>query len=246
MDFAINVKNIYKAFRNFAGRHLEVLSDIDLQINQGEFFVLLGPSGCGKSTLLRILAGLDKDFRGQINYSADLKTSDISFVFQQFALLPWLSVAQNTSLGLVAKKLPEQEIHNTAAKELKTFGLEKLAHQYPKELSGGQKQRVGLARAFATNPKLLFMDEPFSALDSFTAKELREELLRVWQERQPTVVMVTHNISEAIELGDRIAVMSTHPGKIEKIVPNPLSRPRPMRGKEVFDLEDELYKLVRP
>ena len=244
MDIAISLKNIYKSFRNFSGKHLEVLSNIDLEIKAGEFFVLLGPSGCGKSTLLRIISGLDKDFRGQVN--STFEAADLNFVFQQFSLLPWLNVEQNIALGLIARKKADSEIRTIVNNELKTFGLEKLAQSYPKELSGGQKQRVGLARAFATSPKLLFMDEPFSSLDSFIAKELREELLRVWQARKPTVIMVTHNISEAIELADRIAVMSSHPGKIEKIVQNSLSRPRPMRGKEVFDLEDELYRLVKP
>ena len=245
-DNTIIIKNVFKSFRNFSGRHLEVLSEINLQIQEGEFFVLLGPSGCGKSTLLRIMSGLDKEFRGQVNNSGDFKNSDISFVFQQFALLPWLTLEQNVALGLIARKVEDSKVRTIVNNELKAFGLEKLAGSYPKELSGGQKQRVGLARAFATNPKLLFMDEPFSALDSFIAKELREKLLRVWQARKPTVIMVTHNISEAIELADRIAVMSSRPGKIEKIVLNPLSRPRPMRGKEVFALEDELYGLVKP
>ncbi len=222
------------------------MADINLEIPQGEFFVLLGPSGCGKSTLLRIMTGLDKDFRGELSYSKGFKAEDISFVFQQFALLPWLTVEQNVGLGLVARKFPENEIRKIVTDQLKAFSLEKYSNHYPKELSGGQKQRVGLARAFATSPKLLFMDEPFSALDSFIAKELREELLRVWQESRPTVIMVTHNINEAIELGDRIAVMSSRPGKIEKIVHNSLARPRPMRGTQVFEMEDELYKLVKP
>lgn len=246
METAISVKNINKSFKNFAGKQQEVLADINLDIPQGEFFVLLGPSGCGKSTLLRIMSGLDKDFQGRVFYGENFKASDASFVFQQFAILPWLTVEENVGLGLVARNFPENKIRGIVDKELKAFGLEKYGARYPKELSGGQKQRVGLARAFATSPKLLFMDEPFSALDSFTSKELREELLRVWLERKPTVVMVTHNILEAIELGDRIAVMSTRPGKIEKIVINSLVRPRPMRGAQVFEMEDELYKLVKP
>jgi len=246
MENAVKLTNAYKSFQNFAGKRQEVLSDINLEIQEGEFFVLLGPSGCGKSTLLRILSGLDKDFRGHLDFAPGFKLADISFVFQQFAILPWLTVEENVSLGLMAKNLGANEIKQIVNQELKSFGLEKHADHYPKELSGGQKQRVGLARAFATSPKLLFMDEPFSALDSFTAKELREELLRVWEERKPTVIMVTHNINEAIELGDRIAVMSTRPGKIEKIVSNSLARPRPMRGSQVFEMEDELYKLVKP
>jgi NitT/TauT family transport system ATP-binding protein len=246
MNSAIITNNISKTYRSFSGKRFEVLENINIKIEEGEFFVLLGPSGCGKSTLLRILSGLDTDFKGEMNYAPGFSVKDINFVFQQFALLPWLSVEDNVGLGLVAKNVAEKQRREIVATELESFGLTKYANHFPKELSGGQKQRVGLARAFATNPKLLFMDEPFSALDSFIAKELRAELLEVWEKRKPTIVMVTHNILEAIELSSRIAVMSSRPGKIDKIVNNPLSRPRPMRGKEVFDLEDELYKLVRP
>lgn len=246
MPWAVATENLSKYFKSFSGRRQEVLDGINLQIRQGEFFVLLGPSGCGKSTLLRLLSGLDLDFKGKISFSEEISPEETSFVFQQFALLPWLNVEQNVGLGLIARGETEAKIRQTVLEQLRLFGLEKYGSRFPKELSGGQKQRVGLARAFAANPKLLFMDEPFSALDSFIAKELRLELLRVWQERKPTIVMVTHNISEAVELADRVAVMSSHPGKIEKILANPLPRPRPMRGKEVFDLEDELYKLVKP
>src|SRR5438132_1362744 len=154
MQNVVELSHVHKFFRNFAGHRLEVLSDINLDIHPGEFFVLLGPSGCGKSTLLRILSGLDGDFHGQIKYANNFQLSDANFVFQQFAILPWLTVEENVSLGLIAKNFNEYKIKQIVKEELKTFGLENYAGRYPKELSGGQKQRVGLARAFATSPKL--------------------------------------------------------------------------------------------
>ncbi len=245
MSNSIILQKISKHFKSFHGRRFEALSDINLEIKQGEFFVILGPSGCGKSTLLRIMSGLDQDFGGDVKIESNA-SKNIGFVFQQFSLLPWLTVEQNVGLGLISKNLPPNQITQIVKNELKSFGLEKHSKNFPKELSGGQKQRVGLARAFASNPEILFMDEPFSSLDSFISKELRKELLMVWQQRKPTVVMVTHSILEAIELGDRIAVMSSQPGKIEKIIKNPIARPRTMRSKEVFEMEDCLYQLVKP
>ena len=246
MPASITVKNISKDFRDDQGKILPALENINLKITPGEFFILLGPSGCGKSTLLRIMSGLEKDFEGQVLLSKGLTALDFSFVFQQFALLPWLTVSQNIELGLVARDISPHKRYTIVERELKQFKLEQFGRHFPHELSGGMKQRVGIARALATEPKIIFMDEPFSALDSFIAKELREELLQVWQQRKPTIVMVTHNIQEALELGDRIAVMTPRPGKIEKVIQNPLSRPRPMRSKEIFDLEDQLYKLIKP
>ena len=178
---------------------------------------------------------------------------DFSFVFQQFALLPWLTVSENISIGLVARNVSARHVKERVNKELKRFGLENFGDEYPRELSGGMRQRVGIARALATDPKVIFMDEPFSELDSFTAEELRKELLRIWQnpewiggEARPTIVMVTHIVEEAIELADRIAVLTPRPAKIERIVKNGLPRPRELRSQAFYALEDELYRLIRP
>jgi NitT/TauT family transport system ATP-binding protein len=240
----ITIKNVSKKFDD-PGKELTVLKDIDLTIHESEFLTLVGPSGSGKSTILRIISGLEKKFDGEVIFG-DITKNDFSFVFQEFALLPWLTIYKNIELGLITKQLTEAEKKLRVERELKRFDLEKFAHSRTHELSGGQRQRVGVARALATDPKVIFMDEPFSELDSFTAEELRGELLQIWQERKPTIVMVTHIIEDAIELSDRIAVLSPRPGQIEKVVENHLPRPRAKRSPEFFKLEDEIYKLIKP
>lgn len=246
MSSLISAKKINKFFLDDKRKKLQALLDIDLEVKQGQFLVLLGPSGCGKSTLLRIFAGLDSNFEGNLEYSKDFNFQEIGFVFQDFALLPWLNVEQNIGLGLLEKAIPEHTKAEIINKEMKSLGLDKYAKHFPHELSGGQKQRVGIARALVVNPKIIFMDEPFSALDSFNAKALREDLLKIWLEKHITIVLVTHNILEAIELADEIVVMSPRPGRIEKKMLNSLARPRSMRSEQVFVLEDELYKSVKP
>ncbi len=245
MSTIITQKNISKIFKDFKGHKFQALHDINLTIEEGEFFILLGPSGCGKSTLLRIMSHLESDFKGTQEYRSDIRREDMAFVFQQFALLPWLTVEQNVSIGLEARGELTKENKKEIAELLKSLGLEKFAHEYPKGLSGGMKQRVGIARALAVNPKIMFLDEPFSALDSFNAKTLRADLIKIWKERKMTVVMVTHNIEEALELGDRIGIMSSRPGTLGEIVVNTLPRPRELRSKEFFDMEDKLTSLVK-
>ncbi len=242
----ITLNRVTKVFDEDTPHRLVGVEDISLSIAEGEFFIFAGPSGCGKSTLLRMISGIDHDFRGDITIAGGLTPADFGFVFQQFALLPWLTVAENVALGLTARHVPPDMLKHTVQKELKIFGLEKFSHSHPHELSGGMRQRAGIARALATNPKILFMDEPFSELDSFTAAALRKEILGVWEERKPTIVMVTHLIPEALELADRIAILTPRPGKIEKIITNTLPRPRDPRSAAFFKLEDELYNLIKP
>jgi len=255
MKSLITLTHVSKEFVEEGESGVTALDDINLEIFPGEIFVFVGPSGCGKSTILRIMSGLEKKFSGNVALGEGISQKDFSFVFQQFALLPWLTVAENISMGLVARNVPSRHIKERVNKELKRFGLEKFGDDHPHELSGGMRQRVGIARALATDPKVIFMDEPFSELDSFTAEELRKELLRIWQdpdwvkgERRspPTIVLVTHIVEEALELGDRIAVLTPRPGKIERIVTNSLSRPRELRSQSFHTLEDELYRLIRP
>ncbi len=246
MNPVITIKHIGKIFDEELNEHLTVLKNINLEIGQGEFFVFVGPSGSGKSTLLRIMSGLEKDYEGEIVLGSGITPLDMSFVFQQFAILPWLTVFQNIELPLIARGVLVTDRHGKVMEELRKFRLEKFAHSRPRDLSGGMRQRVGVARALITNPKIVFMDEPFSELDSFTAEELREELLALWQERRPTIVMVTHIIEEAIQLADRITVLTPRPGMVEKVVQNHLPRPRLKRSEEFYRLEDQLYKLIRP
>ena len=246
MDTLLILKHISKTFTEDRGQKFLALKNIELEIVAGEFFVIVGPSGSGKSTLLRIMSGLEPNYGGGVEYAPGLERSDIGFVFQQFALFPWLNVFENIALGLRARHLSEEVVKKRTEKELGRFGLEKFADSFPKELSGGMRQRVGIARALAVDPKVIFMDEPFSELDSFTAEKLRKEFLRVWKETGQTIIMVTHLVEEALELADRIAVLTPRPGKIEKIIINSLPRPRDKRSQEFFRLEDELYKLIKP
>jgi ABC-type nitrate/sulfonate/bicarbonate transport system ATPase subunit len=243
---AIRISNLSKTFKSFSGKKLEVLHDVNLSVAPGEFFVLLGPSGSGKSTLLRIIAGIERDYTGDLTFAPGYERSDMSFVFQHFALMPWLTVAENVGLPLVARGIPQSEHAALVTPLLQRFGLEKFGGSYPKELSGGMQQRVGFARALVSKPKLLLLDEPFSALDSFIAAELRELLLGIWTEEQPTIVMVTHNIQEALELGSRVGVMTSRLGQVEHLVPVPLPRPRNMRSEHFFELEDRLLGYVKP
>jgi NitT/TauT family transport system ATP-binding protein len=242
---AISLDHIVKTYPKNGGSFI-ALEDITLDVARGEIFVFLGPSGCGKSTLLRIICGLDQPTSGTVTFGAGHTPADVSFVFQQFALLPWLTVAENVGLGLTARHTPRATCERRVRAELERFHLDQFADARPHELSGGMKQRVGIARAFATDPKIICMDEPFSELDSFTAMELRGELLDLWKERQPTIVLVTHLIPEAITLADRIAVLSPQPGRVEAIVPVNLPRPRKPRSRAFFALEDQLTALVRP
>lgn len=227
-------------------KKLKVLDNITIDVNRGEFLVLLGPSGSGKSTFLRVLSGLEKGYTGTLSFAPDFTNDDVSFVFQQSGVFPWLSVYENVAIGLRHRKESEVMVAKKVNTAIKELGLSKFAHSFPHELSGGMKQRVGIARALVTDPKVIFMDEPFSGLDSFIASELRKELLRIWEAKGMTIVLVTHLVSEAIEMADRIAVVTPRPASIEKIIVNKLKRPRPNRTKPFFDLEDKINKLVQP
>jgi NitT/TauT family transport system ATP-binding protein len=246
MQPIITLDHVTKVFRDTPHGHVAAVEDISLAIAAGEFFVFLGPSGSGKSTLLRLMSGLEKSYRGKITFSAEVSRADISFVFQQFALWPWLTVSENIGIGLVARHESDRVCHDRVERELARFGLTKFAASHPRELSGGMRQRVGIARALAVEPKIIFMDEPFSELDSFTAAALRQEILTIWKETRSTIVMVTHLIEEALELADRVAVLTARPGKIEKIIENTMPRPRQKRSREFFAMEDMLYTFVSP
>lgn len=245
MEPLISLTNISKTFVE-NGRRFSTLSNITITIQDKEFFIFVGPSGCGKSTLLRIMSGLEKTHEGHVTLQDNLTQRDMAFVFQQFALFPWLTVEENIGFGLLARHMPEDEKKEIVQKELLCFGLKNFSKTYPRDLSGGMRQRVGIARALATAPRILFMDEPFSELDSFTAEELRKELLELWRERKPTIIMVTHIVEEAIELADRIAVMTPRPGHIEAIFENNLERPRKERSEEFYHLEDAITKVIQP
>ncbi len=235
------LKNIGKTFPAKEGkRGVHVLDDVNLTVNQGEFLLLLGPSGCGKSTLLRIITGLETHTHGTIEFHTPFDINDVSFVFQNFGLLPWLTVERNIELGLIGRNVPADKRKNKVHKILLQFGLSDFALHRPRDLSGGMKQRVGLARAFVTDPNIIFLDEPFSELDFFTAKNLREVLIDMWREKKTTIIMVSHYIEEAVLLADRIAVFSDRPGTIIEVVKDELPRPRDYRSQPFFAKEDEV------
>lgn len=203
------------------------LSAITLDVGRGEIVALLGGSGCGKTTLLRLVAGLDRPSEGAIHLDGEAiaePRADVGVIFQEPRLFPWLSVAENIGFGL--SHLSTFERDGLVTNALVRIGLAGYEKRWPRELSGGQQQRVAIARALVTRPKLLLMDEPFSALDATTRTSLHGHLLALWQESRPTVVMVTHDVEEAVTLADRIVVMQPKPGRIFDELDNPLARPR--------------------
>ncbi len=235
----IQVKNVTKHFDEDEKR-VQVLRDINLDVREYEFLMLLGPSGSGKSTLLRLLTGLEEPDSGSVKKT----NANISFVFQDFALFPWLNVEQNIRFGLDMNNVHGGLKNRIVADLVAEMGLQGFERAYPRELSGGMKQRVGIARALAMSPKIIFFDEPFSALDTFTEVKLRQEVLKIWREHKVTVVMVTHSVEEALLMADRIAVFTARPGTIEKIIDNPFPRPRNVHSKQFVAMVEKISKMV--
>ena len=224
----IAVHNLTKAFYKKQGS-VTALDDITLSIDDGEFVCLVGPSGCGKTTLLRILAGLENPSLGEFTIATDGEDRPLqSMVFQERGIIPWLTVEENVAFGLKMRHLPNKVVNERTSYYLKKTGLDKYASLYPKELSGGMKQRVSIARAFANDPEILLMDEPFAALDEQNKFILQEELLSIWAETNKTVLFITHSIDEALLLSDRILLMSSQPGRIIQEIKVEMPRPRTM------------------
>ncbi|GHV31884.1 ABC transporter ATP-binding protein [Clostridia bacterium] len=215
------------------------LSDFSLTVRAGEFVTVVGPSGCGKSTLLDILVGLAEPDEGEILIDGKAVRGpalDRGIVMQGYALFPWRSVRKNIEFGLEIKKVPKKERAELASHFIKLVGLEGFENHYPYELSGGMQQRVAIARALAYDPEVLFMDEPFAAVDAQTRETMQDELLSIWEKTNKTVIFVTHSIEEAVGLADRVAVVSKSPGHIREVVD--VNLPRPRRVSEVRDTTD--------
>jgi len=203
------------------------LRDFSLEVQEGEFLCIVGPSGCGKSTFLRILGGLISSTSGEINLMPGAEDVPLqSIVFQEYAIFPWKTVIDNVAFGLQMRGVPRRERQGIAQDWLRKVGLVKFADSYPHQLSGGMKQRVSIARAFANNPEILLMDEPLGALDAQTRAVLQEELIRLWEVLRKTVVYITHSIEEAVLLGDRVVLMTAHPGTNKSEFVVPFKRPR--------------------
>lgn len=227
MTRKIIVKDLRVAFPAQAGAPIEALDALSLQVGEGELACVVGPSGCGKTTLLRVLADLQTPTSGTATIRADDPARPLKgVVFQGAGLFPWLTVTQNVAYGLALRGVSRKEREATARQWIGEVGLQRFADTYPTQLSGGMQQRVGLARAFAYDPEVLLMDEPFGALDAQTRLVLQELLLEQWERQRKTVVFVTHSIEEALTIGDRIFVMSARPGRILVEISVPFERPR--------------------
>lgn len=243
-------RGIEKFYLQPDGGKIEVISPTDIKIMPGQILALLGPSGCGKSTLLRILTGLARPSAGEVLWhgrSLADQPPNVGIVFQSFALFPWLTVLQNVEAPLEARGVAAVERHKRALRILDAVGLDGFENAYPKELSGGMKQRVGFARALVIEPEVLFMDEPFSALDVLTAETLRGELLELWQDRKiPTraIFIVTHNIEEAVELADRAIVLASNPAHIREDFEITLAQPRSRKSEAFEALVDHIYRVL--
>jgi NitT/TauT family transport system ATP-binding protein len=228
--------------KRFAGADADVLRGVNLSIERGEFVSIIGPSGCGKSTLLKMVAGLASCSSGEIAVNGMTPKNArelVSFVFQDATLLPWLTVERNVALALELENRTPLQIKKTVAKLLELVGLEKVSKSYPRQLSGGMKMRVSIARALATRPRLLLMDEPFAALDEMTRDRMNEELLRLRAEQNWTVMFVTHSVAEAVFLSSRVIVLAPHPGRIAQDIAVNLPYPRTEATRE-SDAYDEL------
>ena len=243
----LRVQRISKSFQSKNGR-VYVLEDINLEIQQGEFVCIVGPSGCGKTTLLNIVAGFEKADSGEVWANAHRVTgawTDRGVIFQEAALFPWLNVIKNVEFGLKLKGINSRERRNIALEYLKMVHLTKFQNTHVHELSGGMKQRVAIARALAMNPEMLLMDEPFSALDAQTRWILHYELQNIWLKTRKTILFVTHNISEAVCLADRVIILSTTPGRIKKEFFVDLPRPRDDNDVNVAEYSTRIMKELK-
>jgi NitT/TauT family transport system ATP-binding protein len=242
----IAFKNISKKFSKQTDREVTALANVSFEVKKNEFVSIVGPSGCGKTTLLRIAAGLLKPDQGQVIYP-DNTLPSTALVFQDQGLLPWLTVMDNIGLGLELKKVSKAERTKKVLEFMKRVKLDGFQNHYPFELSGGMRQRVALARAFLTNPNILLMDEPFGALDAQTRVILQEELLNLWRMEHNTVLFVTHDIDEAILLGDRVIVLSDRPGQVHADIKISIARPRDLTINEYPELKEikwQIWKIL--
>jgi len=244
----IVIRGLRKQFRDIA-RQEEViaLDGIDLAVADDEFLTVLGPSGCGKTTLLNIVASFESASGGEVLLDGEPVRKpgpDRGVVFQEYALFPWLTVQQNIEFGLRERRMPRLERRERVRRQIASVGLSGFEQRYPQELSGGMRQRVALARLLINNPKILLMDEPFAALDAQTRSMMQQELLGVWSAERRTVIFITHNIEEAVLLGDRVVVMTARPGRIKEIVAIELARPRDVTSTEFNEIRRRITVLL--
>jgi sulfonate transport system ATP-binding protein len=246
-DIILHIEHLNKSF-NIDGKAVPVLQDINLDIKRGEFVAIVGFSGCGKSTLLRILSGLETKNEGQIlldGKEISGPSLERSMVFQEARLFPWMKVSENIKYGLSKeerKRLGKEQVREQVDRFVKLVQLEGFEQAYPSQLSGGMQQRVSIARSLIANPEVLFLDEPFGALDAITRLGMQDETLRIWKENKTTMILVTHDIDEAVYLSDRVVILSQKPGQVKKIVNVKLPRPRKRTSIEFSEIRREIYK----
>ena len=239
----VKVRNMTKKFGD-----LLVLNDISFDVKEGEFLCVVGPTGCGKTTFLNCLTNLYQPTSGEIlvdDVPVDLKKQNIAYIFQEYSTMPWLTVEENVGYGLKIKKAPKEEARQSIDAVLNIVGLEKYRKFYPGELSASMQQRVVIARAFATKPDLLLMDEPYGQLDIDLRFRLEDELLKLWRANGTTVIFITHNIEEAVYLSEEILVLTNKPTSIKEKIHNPLPQPRSVVSPEFAALRNEVTELIK-
>lgn len=225
----------------------EVLEDINLTIDSGEFICIVGPSGCGKSTLLEIVAGLLPPSRGQVlldGLPVKGPHPEVGVVFQDSSLYPWRTVLENVELGPEIRGMDKRTRRELAQEYVQMVNLKGFEYSYPHQLSGGMRQRVGIARALINNPEVLLMDEPFGAVDYLTRLQLQDELVGIWEREKKTIIFVTHDISEAVFLADRVVALTPRPSKIKRIIDIPLKRPRDRSDSAILEMEEKIYRVI--
>lgn len=240
-NIGLNIDHISRTFE-IDGENLKVLDDINLDVKPGEFISIVGTSGCGKSTLLKLIVGLDKSTNGKIHVGerfVSRPSVDCGMVFQEARLYPWLTVEKNIEFG-ISKKMAKEEKEKRIAEHIDLVGLTGFEKAYPTQLSGGMQQRASIARALIGNPKVLLLDEPFGALDAFTRINMQNEVLRIWEHEKRTMILVTHDIDEAIFLSDRIVILSERPGRVKEIIPVNLSRPRDRSNNQFLEIRKKI------
>jgi NitT/TauT family transport system ATP-binding protein len=241
---SLQVENVGMIFDR-DGKQTSVLEDISLEVGKGEFLCLLGPSGCGKTTLLNIMAGFLSPTHGDVRVGGEIIHGPDPrriFVFQERGVFPWLTVEGNIGFGIAG--LPRKEREQRIRHYIQMVGLEGFEKSYPSDLSGGMKQRLEVARALAVNPDMLLLDEPFGALDSITRLTMRRELLRIWEAERKTIIFVTHDIDEAVQLADRVVVMSARPAIIQQIVTIDIPHPRDISSPRYLELRDGIFQQI--
>ena len=239
----LKIDHIHKSFE-ISGEEVGALEDISLDVKEGEFISIVGASGCGKSTLLKLIIGLQNSTSGSIAIGdrvVDKPSIDCGMVFQEARLFPWLSVEKNIEFG-ISRKLSKEEKNKIVTEHIDLVGLKGFEKALPKQLSGGMQQRVSIARALVNRPDILLLDEPFGALDALTRISMQNEVLRIWQAERKTMILVTHDIDEAIYLGDRVIILSNRPGKIKKVIQVELPRPRERTNDTFQRIRKEIYQ----